>query len=37
MSQDCDIWGRILLKFLVARDISARFDRYNGFIKKKGW
>lgn len=36
MSQNCDIWGRISLKFLAARDISVRIGCYDGGIKKKG-
>ncbi len=37
MPQDGDIWDRIWRKYFAARDISVRFGRYNGFIKKKGW
>lgn len=36
MSQDCDIWSRISLKFLATRDISVRFGCYDGGIEKKG-
>ena len=36
MSQDCDISAQKTAKFLCFRDISVRFGRYNGFIKKKG-